>query len=941
MLKKELFIALLVSSTALLTACSGGEGDDVTINIDAGPTTPPVVPPPVVPPPGGDCDLVQEADFVSFNADCSVGTLSGTIDSDYTLASGVEWRLDGVVQVGEGNGTVNSDADVQALRDAGATLTIEPGTHVRAFSDGVLLVTRGSMLMAEGTSFEPITFSSVTDDDFDGLGEWGGVIIQGFATQYGAGGAGPCFGSGTVCNVSGEGGDFVGNFGGNIDDDNSGTLRYVRIAEGGFIAGPNNEINGLTLQGVGHGTTIDFIQVQGNLDDGIEWFGGTVNVTHAVLTSNDDDDIDFDEGYRGNIQWAIVQKNPTADAPQGSNDPRGIEANSSDEDYVPETEAVLANITLIGSDVVNNDDAQEGPQPGMRLRGAVIAGIYNSSIDEFDKGCIRIDDADVNGDDSLIIESDIMLVNVLGDCAGGFYERREADNAVNVQELTLSYSSTLAIQEAAAQLDSAPVINAVNNGSGFVFEQTDYVGAVDPNGEAWWQGWILEGTLGEPEAVEPADFVSCNGDNSICTVTGTIDQDYTFVAGTEWRLDGVVRVGEGNGTVDNDADVAALQAAGATLTIRPGVHVRAFSDGVLLVTRGSRLEAVGSAAAPITFSSVADDNFDGLGEWGGVVIQGFAPQYGPGGAGACFGSGTVCNVRGEGGDFVGNFGGNIDGDDSGTLRYVRIAEGGFIAGPNNEINGLTLQGVGHGTTLEFIQVHGNLDDGIEWFGGTVNLRNAVLTSNDDDDIDFDEGYRGNMQYIIVQKNPTAPAPQGSNDPRGIEANSSDEDYVPETNASLANVLVLGSDVVNNDAAQEGPQPGMRLRGALTTRIYNSAVREFDKGCVRIDDADVNGDDSLIVSSNVALVNVIGDCEGGFYEKRAADTEMNAGLGSVSIDSAYALTGAAASVPSMEFIEVDNGSGFSFDNTDYVGAVEPGTAAQDAWWSGWIIEGSLP
>ena len=91
-------------------------------------------------------------------------------------------------------------------------------------------------------------------------------------------------------------------YGGNNPADDSGIIRYVRIAEGGLIAGPNNEINGLTLQGVGHGTLIDYVQVHGNQDDGIEWFGGTANVKHAVLTNNDDDDIDFDEGYQGNIR---------------------------------------------------------------------------------------------------------------------------------------------------------------------------------------------------------------------------------------------------------------------------------------------------------------------------------------------------------------------------------------------------------------------------------------------------------------------------------------------------------------------------------------------------------------------------------------------------------------------------------------------------------------
>ncbi|WP_206046773.1 hypothetical protein [Mangrovimicrobium sediminis] len=939
MLQRKLMVAVLLAATAL-AGCSGDEGDDVTINIDAGPSEPNVPGPNE--PTNGDCDTVVEADFVSFNDDCSVGTISGVIDEDYTLIVTVQWRLDGTVRVGNGNQNVADMADVQAIKDAGVTLTIEPGTDIRAFDTGALLVTRGSMLMAEGTASDPITFSSL-DDNYDGLGEWGGVIIQGFAPQYGQGGTGPCFGSGEVCNVEGEGGTEVAVYGGNDPSDNSGVLRFVRIAEGGLVAGPNNEINGLTLQGVGYGTEIEYVQVHNNLDDGIEWFGGTASVKHVVLTGNDDDDIDFDEGFKGNIQYAIVIKDQEKESPTGSNDPRAIEANSSDDEYVPETEAVISNVTIIGGPVNNNPDSDAGAQPGMRLRGAVNTNIFNTSVAWFDAGCIRIDDADVNGDGSVIVPSMISLTNVLNDCEGGIYNKRAADAESNVVMETLTYSDTLAINEPAAMLGSAPTIMPANNGSSFVFEETNYVGAVDPAASTgWWQGWTIEGSVGESEPVQDASFVSCNADQTQCTVEGVIDQDYTFVAGVEWRLSGEVIVGTGNGTVNNDADVQAVRDAGVTLTIRPGVEVKAFDDGSLLVTRGSKLMAVGSAASPITFSSL-DDDFDGEGEWGGVIIQGFAPQYGQGGTGPCFGSGTVCNVVGEGGTIVGNYGGNDPADNSGMLRYVRIAEGGLVAGPNNEINGLTLQGVGYGTDIQYIHVHGNLDDGIEWFGGTVNVKYAVLTNNDDDDIDFDEGYKGNIQYAIVRKNPNKSAPTGSNDPRGIEANSSDDEYVPETEAVLANILVLGSDVNNNTESDAGAQPGMRLRGALMVSIFNTAVRDFDVGCVRIDDADVNGDDSLIVESDVTLVNVLGECADGFYNKREADTEVNAGESTntgVTVDGAYALTDAEALVTPPSITAVDNGSGFVFDETDFVGAVEPGTSAGAAWWSGWTIPGAL-
>ncbi|MFV0478574.1 MAG: hypothetical protein ACK5ME_12190 [Parahaliea sp.] len=944
MIQKKLMAATLIA-ISLLAGCGGGsDGDDVTINIDNG---------------GGDgnggdgdgsggdnshCEAVAEADFVSFNDNCSVGTLSGLINSDYRLNSDIQWRLSGTVRVGEGNKNLSSAADVEAVRNAGVNLTIEAGTDIRAFDDGTLLITRGSRLMAEGTVSEPITFSSL-DEGYEGLGEWGGIVIQGFAPQYGQGGTGACYGNAVVCNVEGEGGTEVAVYGGNDDADNSGVIRYVRIAEGGLVAGPNNELNGLTLQGVGHGTTLEYVQVHNNLDDGVEWFGGTVNARYLVLTGNDDDDIDFDEGYRGNIQYAIIQKDQNKTAPTGSNDPRAIEANSSDDDYVPQTDAVLANLTIIGGPLVNNGDADAGRQPGMRLRGAVTTRIFNSSVQGFDDGCIRIDDADIHGDGSLIENSNISLTNILADCVDGIYVKRSADTAVNVSSQTLTYSPALAVQEASARLAVAPVINSVNNGSGFVFEQTAYIGAVDPDADSgWWEGWTLPGSLSiaDGEPVAAADFVSCNADTSVCTVSGTVNQDYTLVAGVEWRLSGEVLVGTGNARMNNLSDVNAAREAGVTLTVRPGVQVKAFDDGSLLVTRGSRLVSNGSAASPITFSSL-DEGYDGIGEWGGIILQGFAPQYGQGGTGSCVNEEGVCNVIGEGGTVVGHYGGSDVADNSGSLRYVRIAEGGLVAGPNNEINGLTLQGVGYGTTVEYVQVHGNLDDGIEWFGGTVNARYLVLTNNDDDDIDYDEGYKGNIQYAIVRKNPNKLAPTGSNDPRAIEANSSDDDYVPETEAALANLLILGSAMNNNTESDAGAQPGMRLRGAVITHIINSAVRDFDAGCVRIDDADINGNGSNIVNSRISLTNMLGECDSGFYAKRSADVEDNAGETSnatVSIDEAYAITEAAAMVSAPGMIAVDNGSGFEFDDTNYIGAVAPGTSARQAWWFGWTIEGSL-
>jgi len=439
------------------------------------------------------CDSVEDAAFIVFNTNCTVGTLDGTIDEDYTLIEGVEYRLSGVVKVGAGNTEITSAAEKDAIINNGVTLTIQPGTEIKAFSTGVLLVTRGSKLMAEGTASKPITFSSVTDDDYDGMGEWGGVIVQGFAPQYGQGGTGACFNPGEDwCNVLGEGGDFVKQFGGNVPEDNSGVIKYVRIAEGGFIAGPDDEINGLTLQGVGHGTVIEYVQVHNNLDDGIEWFGGTANVKYAVLTNNDDDDIDFDQGYMGNIQYALIIKNQTPGAtPVGSNDPRGIELNSSDDDYTPQTAGVIANVTIVGGDAANS-----AGEFGMRLRGSVTAAIHNSAVTGYDVTCARIDNSDHDLDSNTPkLPTEITMNNFLCDTVGATFNKEDPVALTNLITEAVIFDDNYGITNPSANV-GVTLIDPFDNGSNFVFDQTSFIGAVDHSSPTtWYEEWIIPGSV--------------------------------------------------------------------------------------------------------------------------------------------------------------------------------------------------------------------------------------------------------------------------------------------------------------------------------------------------------------------------------------------------------------------------------------------------------------
>jgi hypothetical protein len=201
----------------------------------------------------------------------------------------------------------------------GATLTIESGTIIKGETGtgtdaSALLIARGAKLNAIGTPDSPIIFTTTDDEiDYSDLeagnfgspnlntaqnGRWGGLLILGNA---------PISASASEIQIEGiPTSDPNGLYGGNNPEDNSGTIRYVSIRHGGTDIGNGNEINGLTLGGVGNGTIIDNIEVVANQDDGIEWFGGTVDVTNAVVWKSGDDAIDTDQAWSGTLTNFVV-----------------------------------------------------------------------------------------------------------------------------------------------------------------------------------------------------------------------------------------------------------------------------------------------------------------------------------------------------------------------------------------------------------------------------------------------------------------------------------------------------------------------------------------------------------------------------------------------------------------------------------------------------------
>ncbi|RZK35197.1 MAG: T9SS C-terminal target domain-containing protein, partial [Hymenobacter sp.] len=185
---------------------------------------------------------------------------------------------------------------------SGATLTIEAGTVIFGDKDtkGALIVEPGAMLMAIGTAAKPIVFTSNQPKGSRNYGDWGGLIIAGNAPVNSiVNGVQPTI----------EGGPTT-KYGGTNATDNSGVLQYVRLEFGGVAFSPNNEVNGLTLAGVGSSTVLDHIQVSYSGDDSFEWFGGTVNAKYLVSHRCFDDDFDTDNGFSGKIQFGVALRDP-------------------------------------------------------------------------------------------------------------------------------------------------------------------------------------------------------------------------------------------------------------------------------------------------------------------------------------------------------------------------------------------------------------------------------------------------------------------------------------------------------------------------------------------------------------------------------------------------------------------------------------------------------
>lgn len=289
-------------------------------------------------------------------------TVSGEITSNTTWTSGNVYLIQGFLYV-----------------RSGATLTIQPGTVIRGDknSKGTLLIERGAKLMADGTSSNPIVFTSNESAGNRAYGDWGGVILCGKATINVAGGEAIIEGGPTSLYGGGANPD---------DNDNSGSLKYVRIEFPGIPFVPDKEINGLTFGGVGKSTQIDYIQVSYSGDDSYEWFGGTVNAKHLIAFRGWDDDFDTDYGFRGMIQFAVsLRDKDIADPGSGSN---GFESDNdgTGSANTPVTKPIFSNVSIFGPKYESATAINSNYKRAMHLRRNTQINIYNSVLSGYPTG---------------------------------------------------------------------------------------------------------------------------------------------------------------------------------------------------------------------------------------------------------------------------------------------------------------------------------------------------------------------------------------------------------------------------------------------------------------------------------------------------------------------------------------------------------------------------
>ena len=790
----------------------------------------------------------------------------------------------------------------------GITLTIEAGTKIYSTFDnkgtaadtdddsvGCLIVARGGQIFARGTSGKPIVFDALQTleaergqdlpydpDNVIGVagnapgktnaGLWGGVIILGNASislidaadQPVRNDVIEGFTPASATDSDTDGFSDILEYGydglfAQDDADNSGVFRYVSIRHGGYNFAADNEINGLTLGGVGSGTTIDHVEVYANQDDGVEFFGGTVNTSHLVVAFCQDDSFDIDQGHSGTHQfWFALQDTTTGGDNLGEWD--GVDTNDGgpkgSTNNVAASNPQIYNATFIGAGNTSSD-GDNGLFLDDQFNGALYNSIItdsNDALTEFSSdgsiaafannivGTFGLHDGSTNG--SIVVNN-----------PGGFYvDLFDAPiNGNTAHGTSASFASYS--RDASGDvigLDPRPTaLNTTFSAGAPTF--APYRGAFDTINN-WAAEWTKLGTDG----IFGTTYIDVVGSQTAFNSQYGLD---TLVADEYWSSDNIYILTDRVYVPD-----------GITLTIEAGTKIYSTFDnkgtaadtdddsvGCLIVARGGQIFARGTSGKPIVFDALQTleaergqdlpydpDNVIGVagnapgktnaGLWGGVIILGNAsislidaadqPVRNDVIEGFTPASATDSDTDGFSDILEYGYDGLFaqdDADNSGVFRYVSIRHGGYNFAADNEINGLTLGGVGSGTTIDHVEVYANQDDGVEFFGGTVNTSHLVVAFCQDDSFDIDQGHSGTHQFwFALQDTTTGGDNLGEWD--GVDTNDGgpkgSTNNVAASNPQIYNATFIGAGNTSSDGDN-----GLFLDDQFNGALYNSIITD--------------------------------------------------------------------------------------------------------------------
>ena len=598
---------------------------------------------------GGDIIINGETEETTTDSD-----LSGNIEEDTTLDADVDYALVGSLYV-----------------KSGFTLTIPAGTRITANkgTDVFIVVEKGAEINIAGTASNPVVMTSANETP----GDWGGLILLGSAvTSEGV-------------DATAEVGGF--KYGGTNNNDSSGSINYLIINYAGAQINAESQYNGLTLYAVGNGTSIQNVAMLNGTDDGVEFFGGSVSPTNMYFENNQDDSVDWTEGWSGTLTNA----------------------------YILHTEAGFS--TAFEGDGTNNNPkfvnvTAVSTQGGTALQfkkasGATITGL---SLTGYDTSIDMKDDGD--------------LANVIIDGEAGNPE--------------LSY-----IAQPTVDIDSFY--------------------------------WVASNLTVE-------EVVALSGD-----VTSTVTLD----ASKSYLLDGSYIVQDGG-----------------KLIIPAGTKITAADGGTsvyIAVLQGGTIDIQGTADNPVVMSSQNAKARD----WGGLTICGEATTS------------EGVDATAEVGGFI--YGGTDDEDSSGSIKNLVILGTGAQINSESQYNGVSFYAVGSGTTVENIAVINGADDGVEFFGGTVSATNLYFENDEDDSVDWTEGWSGTLTNVYISHTiegfSTAFEGDGTNkNPKFINVTAISTQggtalqFKKQSGATITNLYLDGYDT-NIDMKDAGPLSNVLIDGA--------------------------------------------------------------------------------------------------------------------------------